>query len=235
MKKQIPTLKRHPVGTWLSLMFGLLFTITASAQEVKVSIDVDRQPLERVLSLLEQQSGYRFFYSNDHVSGKAPVTIKVSEEALSVVLKQILPERNLTYKVVKQQIILSSVKPAASAAKITVRGRVTDSTGEPLIGVSVTSGTTGVTTDINGNYSIQVPAGVTLLYSYVGCAPVQKKASDNNPLDIVMVENAELLDDIVVIGYGTMDKKELTSAISHVSEKDFLSISSSDPASLIKG
>ena len=235
MKKQIPTLKRHPAGRWLSLLFGLLFTITASAQEVKVTVNVDRQPLEKVLSLLEQQTGYRFFYSNDHVSGKAPVTIKVSKEALSAVLKQILPERNLTYKVVKQQIILSNVKSAASEAKITVRGRVTDSAGEPLIGVSVTSGTAGVTTDIDGNYSIQVPAGATLLYSYVGCVSVHKKASDDNPLDIVMVENAELLDDVVVIGYGTMDKKELTSAISHVSEKDFLSISSSDPASLIKG
>lgn len=127
------------------------------------------------MSLLEQQTGYRFFYSNDHVSGKAPVTIKVSKEALSAVLKQILPERNLTYKVVKQQIILSNVKSAASEAKITVRGRVTDSAGEPLIGVSVTSGTAGVTTDIDGNYSIQVPAGATLLYSYVGCVSVPKK------------------------------------------------------------
>lgn len=94
MKKQIPTLKRHPAGRRLSLLFGLLFTITASAQEVKVTVNVDRQPLEKVLSLLEQQTGYRFFYSNDHVSGKAPVTIKVSKEALSAVLKQILPERN---------------------------------------------------------------------------------------------------------------------------------------------
>lgn len=108
---------------------------------MKVTVNVDRQPLEKVFSLLEQQTGYRFFYSNDHVSGKAPVTIKVSKEALSAVLKQILPERNLTYKVVKQQIILSNVKSAASEAKITVRGRVTDSAGEPLIGVSVTSGT----------------------------------------------------------------------------------------------
>lgn len=61
MKKQIPTLKRHPAGRWLSLLFGLLFTITASAQEVKVTVNVDRQPLEKVLSLLEQQTGYRFF------------------------------------------------------------------------------------------------------------------------------------------------------------------------------
>lgn len=236
MKNHISLNKPLFYAVWLCLCFALSFTVTASAQDVKVSINVSQQPLETVLTLLEQQSGYRFFYNNDQVSGKTPVTINVKDEPLSAVLKKILPERNLTYSIVRQQIILSNVNRAVSAGKIIVRGRVTDTEGEPLVGVAVTSGKTGATTDIDGYYSIEVTAGATLTYSYLGWKTVNKKVqSDTSGLDVVMTVDSERLDDVVVIGYGTMDKKELTSAISHIGEKEFLTVSSSDPAALIKG
>jgi|GEM_PF-1828765 len=137
MKNHISLNKPLFYAVWLCLCFTLSFSVTASAQDVKVSINVSQQPLETVLTLLEQQSEYRFFYNNDQVSGKTPVTINVKDEPLSAVLKKILPERNLTYKVVRQQIILSNVNRAVSAGKIIVRGRVTDTEGEPLVGVAV--------------------------------------------------------------------------------------------------
>lgn len=126
MKNHISLNKTLFYAVWLCLCFALSFPVTASAQDVKVSINVSQQPLETVLTLLEQQSGYHFFYNNDQVSGKTPVTINVKDEPLSAVLKKILPERNLTYSVVRQQIILSNVNRAVSAGKIIVRGRVTD-------------------------------------------------------------------------------------------------------------
>ena len=70
------------------------------------------------------------------------------------------------------------------------------------------------------------------MFSYIGFTPEKKKIDKDGRIDIVMSEDSQLLNEVVVIGYGTMDKKELTSAISHVSEKDFLTISSSDPAML---
>ena len=93
----------------------------------------------------------------------------------------------------------------------------------------------GVITDIDGNYEIEVPQGSQLRFSYIGYTPEKKKADKSGKLDVVMTEDSQLLSEVVVIGYGTMDKKELTSAISHVGEKDFLTISSSDPAMLIQG
>ncbi len=243
MEKQ----RQTPVGLsprkWLLLLFVTLCTLAAPAQDVKVSIDADQQPLAKVLNMLEQQSGYNFFYSNDLIADATPVTIKVSNEALADVLKRILPQRNLSYTVDKRQIILARADAPASqgpakkkgGATVTVRGRVTDKTGEPLIGVSVKSGAQGVTTDIDGNYTIQVPQGSSLEFSYVGCTPASKKVVEGKPLDVVMLEDSEILNEVVVIGYGTMDKKELTSAISHVGEKDFLTISAADPAALIKG
>ena len=124
-----------------------------------------------------------------------------------------------------------------TAQQISISGTVTDSTGEPLIGVSVTvPGTTmGTATDIDGRYGIQADAKAKLKFSYVGHGTVEEAVNGRSVINVRMEEDSEVLNEVVVIGYGTMDKKELTSAISHVSEKDFLSVSSLDPSMMIQG
>ena len=124
-----------------------------------------------------------------------------------------------------------------TAQQINISGTVTDSTGEPLIGVSVTvPGTTmGTATDIDGRYGIQADAKAKLKFSYVGHGTVEEAVNGRSVINVRMEEDSEVLNEVVVIGYGTMDKKELTSAISHVSEKDFLSVSSLDPSMMIQG
>lgn len=125
----------------------------------------------------------------------------------------------------------------AIAQKIDVRGTVTDHTGDPLIGVSVTvAGTkTAAITDIDGNYSIIADAKGKLRFSYIGYDAIEEAIKGRTEINVVLKENSEMLNEVVVIGYGTMDKKELTSAISHVGEKDFLSVSSLDPSMMIQG
>ena len=94
---------------------------------------------------------------------------------------------------------------------------------------------TGAITDIDGKYSIQADAKGKLKFSYVGYDTLEESVKGRSVIDVVMKENSEMLNEVVVIGYGTMDKKELTSAISHVGEKDFLSVSSLDPSMMIQG
>lgn len=124
-----------------------------------------------------------------------------------------------------------------SAQQISISGTVTDSTGEPLIGVSVmVSGTKiGAVTNIDGKFSLQGDAKGKLRFSYVGFQTVEEPINGRTVINVRMKEDSELLSEVVVIGYGTMDKKELTSAISHVGEKDFLSTSSLDPSMMIQG
>ncbi|MDE7135138.1 MAG: carboxypeptidase-like regulatory domain-containing protein, partial [Muribaculaceae bacterium] len=123
------------------------------------------------------------------------------------------------------------------AQQISISGTVTDPTGEPLTGASVTViGTAnGASTDIDGKYQLKADAKGKLKFSYLGYETVEESINGRTVINVELKENSEILNEVVVIGYGTMDKKELTSAISHVGEKDFLSVSSLDPSMMIQG
>lgn len=123
----------------------------------------------------------------------------------------------------------------ASAQQVKVTGTVTDPGGEPLVGVSVKAGATGAITDIDGKYSVDVASSGTISFSYVGFETIMEKVNGRKTINVTLKEKNDELNEVVVIGYGTMDKKELTSAISHVGEKDFLTISSLDPSMMIQG
>ena len=123
----------------------------------------------------------------------------------------------------------------ASAQQVKVTGTVTDPGGEPLVGVSVKAGATGAITDIDGKYSVEVASSGTISFSYVGFETIMEKVNGRKTINVTLKEKNDVLNEVVVIGYGTMDKKELTSAISHVGEKDFLTISSLDPSMMIQG
>lgn len=124
-----------------------------------------------------------------------------------------------------------------SMAQITVRGNVSDDAGESIIGASVMQkGTSnGAVTDLDGNFSIVVPENAILTISYIGYTTQEVDVKGKTQLTIKMKEDSQALNEVVVVGYGTMDKKELTSAISHIGEKDFLTVSSLDPSMMIQG
>lgn len=119
----------------------------------------------------------------------------------------------------------------------TVTGTVTDETGEPLIGASVIAAgaSTGSVTDLDGNYSIVIPDGATeLIFSYVGCK-AQTLPISGSVMNVVLRPDNELLSEVVVIGYGTQKKEDLTGSIASVGEKDFNKGVISSPEELING
>ena len=133
--------------------------------------------------------------------------------------------------------LLLTIGATAFAQKVKITGTVTDPGGEPLIGVSVKTGNSGAgaITDVDGNYSVEVSPTGTLVFSYVGFEVRNEPVKNRRVINVTLKEKNDVLNEVVVIGYGTMDKKELTSAISHVGEKDFLTISSLDPSMMIQG
>jgi len=137
----------------------------------------------------------------------------------------------------KQQIkraslaLLLSVVCFMAYAQKTVTGTVKDATGEPMIGVSVVvDGTSiGGVTDINGNFTIQkVPNNGVLKFSYVGFKDQKVSTAGKTSVDIVLQEDAMGLDEVVVVGYGTMKKKDLTGSVASIKPADIAQVAAPD-------
>ena len=111
---------------------------------------------------------------------------------------------------------------SAFAQQISIKGHVVDATGEPVIGASVVEGrtTNGTITDVDGNFSLSVPANSTLTISFVGYKTQTVPVNGKNSLKVTLQEDTEVLDEVVVVGYGTMKKSDLTGAVSSVGVKD---------------
>jgi TonB-dependent starch-binding outer membrane protein SusC len=131
----------------------------------------------------------------------------------------------------------SAVEASQQQQTITVNGKVVgdDGLGIPGVNVSQKGTTIGTITDINGSYSLQVAAGSTLLFSYLGYANQEVVVGTQTTINITLVEDAELVNEVVVIGYGTQRKGDVTSAVSSVKAEDFIQGNIGDAAELVKG
>lgn len=127
---------------------------------------------------------------------------------------------------------------SAFAQKMAIKGTVNDTDGMGIIGANIQEKGTmnGTITDIDGNFSLTISnANSTLVVSYIGYQTLEVPLNGKTHIDIVLKDDMQMLNEVVVVGYGTMDKKELTSAVSHVSSKDFLGVASIDPVMQIQG
>ena len=134
--------------------------------------------------------------------------------------------------------LISIISSLGALAQITVKGSVLNKEKEPLIGATIMEkGTTnGTTADIDGNFTLVVKGNDSKLeFSYVGYASQTVEVMSQRIFDIILDDDTQTLKDVVVIGYGTIDKKELTSAVSHISGDDMMAVSSIDPAMMIQG
>lgn len=226
MKKRC--FSRHAL---LCVMFGLMGNIPVfSATLPKVSLDVSNAPLEQVLKKIEQQTSLRFSFKDLSLAGINPVSLRCKEESLDKVLNQLFDKTSMTYEVMNEKSIVIIPRTKAKAANADksvatkdITGVVTDKEGEPLVGVTLmVKGTTnGAVTDIDGHFEMKnVAPGQQVNLSYVGYQQSSFKVGGANAYSVKMEENSELLDDVVVIGYGAQKKVNLTGAVSSISEED---------------
>ncbi|WP_343308114.1 TonB-dependent receptor [Chitinophaga niabensis] len=176
---------------------------------------------------IKKQSGFSVFYDNELLKESKPVSIEVKNAALRPTLNLIFANQPLVYEIVGSKVISIKRKekaentlPPAAPATDTVRGTVRDEEGKPMPGTTVSvKGTSNHTiTDADGRYRILVnnkPA--TLQFSYVGFMPQERPVAGNGQLDVTLTPNISRLDDIVVIGYGTRKREDLTGSVASVS------------------
>lgn len=220
------------------LLFFCLFSLMAEivhSQNARVTINQSNAQLETILNEIESQTDYLFIYKKD-VNVKARKSIRASGKPVSEVLAALLQGSSIAYKMEGNHIILTH-NASLAAQQQGVTGVVTDASGEPLIGVTVMlkGAAQGTVTDADGKFSLTAKTGEVIVVSYIGYASQEIRLKDVKALRIVLKEDVELLDEVVVIGYGSISRKELTSAVSHVSGKDMLKIGNGNPAMQIQG
>lgn len=214
------------------LLILIIMTVSFAARAAdypKVTLNVSDVPMEHVLKKIEQQTDYRFSFKESALSGLPPVSMNCRNQLLDKVLKKLFEKTSLTYEVVSAKSIViipraKTRKPESKKASTrNISGKITDKSGEPLIGVTVMAKgtTTGAITDIDGNFTLpDVAPGQEVTLSYVGYTPASFKVGTKDNYDISMTESSELLDEVVVIGYGAQKKVNLTGAVSTVSAED---------------
>lgn len=181
---------------------------------------------------IEKNTEYMFVFS-DNLNSEVEKKVKVDleEKSIETILENMLSGTPLTYRIIDKQVVIymdnttnKTSEPDATRNKapqqnrISVTGQVVDTYGEPLIGVSilVKGMSTGVITDIDGNYSIQVEPGSTLVFSYVGYVPQEITVTSQRVINVKMTEDAQVIDEVVVVGYGVQKKVNLTGAVAAI-------------------
>lgn len=190
------------------------FSCTES-QNAGININLTDKPLSAFIQSIEQQTDFKFFYEQQQVDVKQHVTVNVRNASINAALEQALRNTNIAYSISEKRILLTQKQdnaPSQSGKVILAKGQVTDKNSIPVIGANilVKGSTLGCITDIDGNYSLEVPTGSTLVVSYIGYTTQEVTLKNNKFRQIVLEEDSKMLDDVVVVGYGTVKKRDLT-------------------------
>ncbi len=209
----------------LVILFFYAFTQAAFAtngfSQTTVSLDLNNVEIKNVIKSIENQTEYRFFYTEGLSDMNQKVNVHARNKSVEQVLGEVLSSTRLGYKVNDNKTVIIAPKETMQQDKIT--GIVTDNTtGEPLVGVSVgVKGTSiGGTTDGNGRYSLTTSnQDVILVFNYLGYKSKEVKIGSSKVFDIALEEDVQLLDEVVVVGYGTQKKANLTGSVSSIASE----------------
>lgn len=217
--------------TLLIILFSFLGAMASESysQTTKLSLDLKNSTVKEVLGAIENQSEFFFLYSEKIIDVNREVNIEAHGSTIEKILSNIFEGTNVSYTVKGRQIVLTmpegTLNGQASVVQQqkTVTGKVSDSSGGSLPGVSVVvKGTTnGSITDGNGNYSISnVPENATLQFSFVGMKTQEIKVGSQSMVNVVLLEETIGLDEVIAVGYGTTTKANLTTSVSQVKPGD---------------
>lgn len=219
---EIKHLFRMMRNTLLALFVfaGTAFATESYSQTMKVTVVADNMSTGKVISEIEKQTDYLFVYNVNEVNLKRNVKVNAQNKSVAEVLNKVFEGTDIYYAMEGKNIMLMSKakdgKVAQQANKVT--GIVKDTNGEPIIGANVTvkGQSIGTITDIDGRFVLDAPKDAVLQITYIGYVSQEVKVSGNKELNVVLKEDTETLDEVVVIGYGTAKKSDLTGATAQI-------------------
>ncbi|MDP2059923.1 MAG: carboxypeptidase-like regulatory domain-containing protein, partial [Flavobacteriaceae bacterium] len=205
-----------------------IMAMDSYSQQTRLSLNQNNQRLEDVLRMIENKSEFFFMYNRDLIDVDQTVSINATNQTITAILDELLKGTDIRYSVFSRQIILSNLEGVSGLVTQqpkSVSGKVTDSSGSPLPGVSVVvkGTTTGTITDANGNYSLaNIPDNATLQFSLVGMKSQEFSVAGKTTINATLVEDAIGIEEVVAVGYGTQKKGNLTGSIATVKNEDLV-------------
>ncbi len=211
---------------------------TSYAQNTKISLEMNNSSIKEVLSEIEKNSEFFFLYNDNLVDVERKISVHVEKSKIKDVL-EIIFDNTVSFSVIGKQIIIApnDVQNSADPVQASVYGTVVDEFDVPLPGVTVAEkGTSkGVVTDFDGKYTIDVTTDATLVFSYLGMKTQEVSVAGQTMINIVMEADAMGLDEIVVVGYGTAKKRDLTGAVASFDVGKLEEISNVSVAQALQG
>ena len=219
-------MKLNPVkNVLLALTVAVLFPAAALAQDQMVKLSGERITLAEAFDQIEQQTDLSIDYDAVSVDAGIVVNVPLERGRVSDILGRLLEGTGYTYSFNRSHVIVSVRKPAEQEPEEdhTVTGEVRDMDGQPVIGASVIlEGTsTGTVTDVDGKFSIQAPEDGVLQFSSIGYRSVRVSLNGRATLSVTMPDDNLYLDEVVVVGYGTQKKVNLTGAVDQINSEAF--------------
>lgn len=194
--------------------------LTANAQDI--TLKASNITVKQAMDELKSRSGYSFVFSSADVDTRKKISVSAENQSVNAVIEQILRGQGLIYEIQGKNIILKkegAIEKTVSKKTNKITGVVLDPSGEPVIGANVVvkGSTNGTITDIDGNFSIQnVPENAVLLVSYIGFNTKEVALAGKTAVSVRLQEDTQVLDEVVVVGYGVTKKRDLTGAVGAV-------------------
>jgi len=217
--------------TTLLIILGMMH-VSAATLAQKISLSVHKVPLTTVFQQIRTQTGYDFAYTGKALENASVVTLDVHNDDLKTVLDRIFATQPLEYSIedklvvvsVRQPMLIDRIKPNISQGnQMTIKGIVTDRDNLPMIGVTVKlkGATNAVITDIKGRFSMNISTpNPVLIFAYIGYATKEVAVTDKSEMHVYLEPSQNPLDEVVVVGYGTVKKADLTGAVAQVNMAD---------------
>lgn len=201
----------------LPVLFTLFLFNSAYAQSVKIDLSVKNESLRQFIKQIETKTDYTFMLDQT-VDQSQKVTVDARQESLDAILKKALAGKQISYEIVGKQIILKLPGNTQSNQSKKISGTVKDQNGEPIIGanVSVKGTTVGAITDIDGNFSLDIEGKTTIQVTYVGYISQDILLENQSNIKIILLEDSQNLEEVVIVGYDTQKKVNLTGAVETV-------------------
>lgn len=211
------------------LLFSQAFALKSYSQRTLLTLKMENATIKDVLRVIEEKSDFYFLYNDDLIDVNRTVSISTKDEKIDEILLELFSGNEINFIVKDRQIVLtpliveSNNETVMSQINKTIRGKVTDNSGVSMPGVSVVvKGTTNATvTDLNGNYTITIPNDAeVIVFSFIGMITQELQIGSMTVLNVTLQENIVNLNEMVVIGYGSRAKKDITTSISTINADD---------------